>query len=95
MFPRNCRPGAILLLEVSFEIFFATSRVQVIVNRNGFQCPLMCNPAEFFVDVLSKNTIVGEETKYERKWFPSLLMKQSCEDKINEIEHKEMDLLVW
>lgn len=58
----------------------------------------MYNPAEFFVDIMSKNTIRSENDKYERKWFPSVLLEQIDEDKIMEIRDefadKEMELLV-
>lgn len=67
---------------------------------------MMCNPAEFFVDIMSKNAISSENDKYERKWFPSILLEQMFDDKTNkmlddkanvmqdELANKEMDLLV-
>lgn len=58
----------------------------------------MCNPAEFFVDIMSKNTIISENNEHERKWFPSVLLEQILDDKIHEMHdelaNKEMDLLV-
>lgn len=67
---------------------------------------MMCNPAEFFVDIMSKNAISSENDEYERKWFPSILLEQVFDDKTNEMlddkgnemeeepANKEMDLLV-
>lgn len=41
----------------------------------------MCNPAEFFVDTMSKHTILSEDNKYEKKWFPSLLIDEIKDEK--------------
>ncbi|KAJ6640947.1 Protein brown, partial [Pseudolycoriella hygida] len=49
-------------------------------QRSGFKCPSMYNPAEFFVDVMSKNTILCEKSISERKWFPSVLLDENLVD---------------
>lgn len=72
---------------------FGTTLV-LIRNRNGFQCPMMCNPAEFFVNVMSKDIILNDSNRLEKKWFPSALLNGSSSDKLNVYQEKEIDLLV-
>ncbi|XP_037035934.1 protein brown, partial [Bradysia coprophila] len=64
----------VILMQSGRVCFQGTvDEAQSFFGRNGFQCPLMCNPAEFFVNVMSKNTIQSDGGKLDKKWFPSVL----------------------
>lgn len=40
---------------------------------------------------MSKNTILSEDNKYERKWFPSIFMDQTNDEKQMEIIYETPD----
>lgn len=61
------------------------SNMHVMWCRCGFQCPIMCNPAEFFVDTMSKNVIFNEKRPYEKSWFPSVRVQQIDDEKKREL----------
>lgn len=55
---------------------------------------MMCNPAEFFVDTMSKNTIMSENNKFERNWFPSVLLEQFDNEKTKKVMEPPDDEIV-